>query len=271
MAMAETNNIKEVLDIKTFIEGNLSVHIDRDVFVRLWNIIESGDWIYLSRTLVLGELDYYSMSNFKNKVLEAQYVEGVDYKEVSADDPLVDGQDRQTAGRGGKKPLCFVATKKTIIMILCKAKTSKAGRYLEYFYEIENLLVQYYKSQYVDHKVAVNELLSMPKVVIHTREQSVKYMEAQLTQRSATGIVYFIHEEGDLTRFKIGWAYNLKTRLAELQIASWRELKCLKFIYCQQPSIVESMVHEEVSDHLIRGEWYAISQDDVMRLCALFE
>ena len=85
--------------------------------------------------------------------------------------------------------------------------------------------------------------------------------ELQIKRKPAEhNFLYFIHEEGDLTQFKIGFTTNLEQRLSSLQIGNPRKLVVYKTI--SNSSIKkEKEMQDFFASYHIRGEWYRITRD----------
>ena len=83
---------------------------------------------------------------------------------------------------------------------------------------------------------------------------------ANQTKTSREQFVYFIHEEGDLTQFKIGFSTDLEKRLATLQIGNPRNLVVYKTITnCSKKN--EKEIQDFFDAYHIIGEWYKITCD----------
>jgi hypothetical protein len=155
--------------------------------------------------------------------------------------------------------------------LLCNAQTKLSERYREHFYEIQNLLVQYYKSQYLDYKNKLKEMLNHHIIKKYSRQQEIKYLDIRLNENSKVGLVYFINEENDLEYFKIGFTYDLPDRLATLQNSNRRKLEVYKYVYCTNPSLIETILHNKLSKYLVMGEWYNINTNIVESLVSYVE
>ena len=82
----------------------------------------------------------------------------------------------------------------------------------------------------------------------------------KFNQKSNKGIVYFIQQEGDFKRFKIGYTTNLSERLISLQIGTPDLLVVYKTIE-NATKKKEKQLHRLFAKYHIRGEWFAISPD----------
>ena len=79
------------------------------------------------------------------------------------------------------------------------------------------------------------------------------------------GLVYFIHQENDFERFKIGYTTNLAERLLTLQIGTPDLLVVYKTIE-NVTTLKEAELHRLFSQYHIRGEWFAINPDMINNL-----
>ncbi len=252
--------------LKQFIEEK-TIHIDKDVFEELWNIIEGPEWIPLERQFVK---EYFKsgcsgrniITNFYTDVLIAGYTHGIDYKQRDPTDV-----ERKAGKTCPGNTLFYSTSRKTLITMLCRAKNPKAMRYLEYFYELQNLVVQYYKMQHENSQAALASMMTAPVIVSHTRAQRIKYADIEFEKKQAIGIVYFIHEDMDMSHFKIGCTYQLLVRIRQLQTGSWRILKCYRYIYCSNPYDLEQMLHENFTSQRVQGEWFALDTAQIDEVC----
>ena len=80
------------------------------------------------------------------------------------------------------------------------------------------------------------------------------------------GLVYFIHEEGEMNVFKIGYTTNLKKRLESLQTAHYRLLQVYATIE-NVPRQKETELHQLFKKKHIRGEWFAITPEIIDTVC----
>lgn len=241
--------------LREFIEEK-SIAIDRDVFTQLWNIIEGPDWVPLSREFIkehlTNEKGVDAVTNFNRRMItRSNYVLNVDYKQT---DPPVG----QKFANGTK---FYAVTKKTFVSLLCKAKTPTSLRYLEHFYEIQNLVVQYYKSQVPDTEKSLAELMETATIAEHTEKQREKY--AELESKELIGHVYFIHEDCDFTCFKIGYSQDVDARMISLQTGNKNTLKCYKVVKSEDMKADEAYFHEVFANSHVRGEWFAISPEEI--------
>ena len=86
------------------------------------------------------------------------------------------------------------------------------------------------------------------------------------TKNIYNGLVYFIHEEGEMNVFKIGYTTNLKKRLESLQTAHYRLLQVYATIE-NVPRQKETEPHQLFKKKHIRGEWFAITPEIIDTVC----
>lgn len=255
------------MTLKDFIEQNLNaINIDKKIFIELWDLIENKQWIYLTKEMVVDWMGYIlskdMMRDFIRRQLIPNYKENIDYKEVDKSHELVI-LDKKKETRGGSLKKYYIITCKTLITCLLRSQTKTSLRYAEYFYEIQNLLVKYYKSEYQDYALKLNEMLNNPEIKKYTQSQEIKYLDIKLSDRNKVGLVYFIAEENDLNYFKIGYTYSLNERLTALQISNRRKLEVYKYFYTSSPSILEAIIHTKFKAYLVMGEWYNINIEHI--------
>jgi len=85
------------------------------------------------------------------------------------------------------------------------------------------------------------------------------------TEQNKKGLVYFIHQEHDFHRFKIGYTTNLAERLVNLQIGTPDLLVVYKTIE-NVTKQKETELRRLFSQYHIRGEWFAITPDMIDNL-----
>ena len=85
------------------------------------------------------------------------------------------------------------------------------------------------------------------------------------TKTNGQGLVYFIHEEGDFKRFKIGYTTRISERLLSLQTGNPDLLVVYKTIK-NVTKKKETQLHQLFAQYRIRGEWFAISPDMIDQL-----
>src|SRR5581483_5121826 len=81
--------------------------------------------------------------------------------------------------------------------------------------------------------------------------------------------VYFIHEEGDLTIFKIGKSMNVSERLPQLQTGNHRKLCVYRTIETPEYDTLEKILHHTFTEKCIAGEWYKISHSVISFICRM--
>ena len=82
------------------------------------------------------------------------------------------------------------------------------------------------------------------------------------------GVVYFIHMQGNLNMFKVGYSTNFIKRLESLQVGN-PHLLCLYKKIDNVSRKTETRLHHLFSKRHIRGEWFAITPDMIDSICKL--
>lgn len=68
-------------------------------------------------------------------------------------------------------------------------------------------------------------------------------------------------------RYKIGYTTGpVKQRVAGIQVGSPLKVVLVCAIPVQEPKKVESVIHQVFSSRRTRGEWYALTQQDIQNL-----
>lgn len=75
--------------------------------------------------------------------------------------------------------------------------------------------------------------------------------------------VYFVIEPTN-NAIKIGRSSQIRKRLGQLQTGNVDELELMGWITPSDDKKVERSLHQIYANHRVRGEWFAISQDDVL-------
>jgi hypothetical protein len=252
--------------IKEFIEQNIyKISIDKKIFIKLWNIIDGDEWVFLSNEIIHDDMGYKktcSSTKDFHRMLKKKYIELIDYIEVDKTHELVSSHYKTIIEkRGGNRRRYYIVTKRVLIILLSSSINNY--RYLEHLYEIQNLMVQYYKSQYENYKESIEDLLKNETILKYSLSQEIKYLDILLLNKNQIELVYFIHEENDTNAFKVGHTGNLTERLAHLQCGNKNKLIVYKFIYCQSSGILETIIKKYLKDKQILGEWYSITSNDV--------
>jgi len=86
---------------------------------------------------------------------------------------------------------------------------------------------------------------------------------------SLKGYVYLIRADNGL--FKIGKTGNPKNRLKSLNTGSPCELRYVSIIKTDNMDDLEERLHYHFSNKRIRGEWFALTDEDVDRISQLVE
>jgi len=205
----------------------------------------------LSKNFTEGE-DFFIYKNSAYKTWRKTEIKGA---KISILKGLLPRPATGTAARSKKHIVIMPDVFKLLVMML---KTKNGRRVREYYISLEKLIKAYiiYQCEFLK----LNYLEELQKIRtcgnIHTRRQSIKFLDIEITKKYKVGCVYFIQEE--LTRnIKIGWCWNLPRRLETLQVGNSQKLVVVKHELTQFPHEREKILHGFHEDHCIRGEWYS--------------
>jgi len=76
--------------------------------------------------------------------------------------------------------------------------------------------------------------------------------------------VYFVAEKTNDV-IKIGVSNQIQRRLGQLQTANANELELMGWIVSENDYLTEKSLHRKYDSKRERGEWFSITQDDVLR------
>jgi len=247
-----------------FIEDE-KVNIDRTVLNKIMVILEV-EWVYITKEIVQDMFGYAqnksTMVDFYKKI-KTNCTEYVDYKEATQKHELVINSSTKL----GNRAKCYLMTPRALMIQLMRANTVSSLRYAEYFYSVHDLMTQYYKFQAEELKA----LTELPHIKEYSRLQGIKYLDLELQNRGQIGLIYFIHEEFNTEVFKVGFTTNLLARLECLQISNSRKLLVYRTIHSSQAGTLESIIHSQLTEKQIRGEWYKISGKCVDEICNTYD
>lgn len=107
-----------------------------------------------------------------------------------------------------------------------------------------------------------HRLLRNPKIqpIIEKRSgQSIA--DLTKTRVARRGCVYFVQVNNDAV--KIGITDNFERRLKILDTSTPYPIKVLKVVYSTGYHSLEIELHKKFADKRIKGEWFALSSDDI--------
>jgi hypothetical protein len=78
--------------------------------------------------------------------------------------------------------------------------------------------------------------------------------------------VYFIRQIRDEPRVKIGFTKSLNSRLIAINTSNSDELEIIGFIKTTDMKTLESEFHDQFHDFKIKGEWYELSEEQVVTI-----
>lgn len=70
--------------------------------------------------------------------------------------------------------------------------------------------------------------------------------------------------------YKIGIAQNVEGRVGLMQVGCPYELEALVVFECEDPELVEEVLHNRFGRYHVRGEWYQLPDDLVLNIEAEF-
>ena len=261
------------LDIAEFIKIS-NFPIDKFIIDRFWNNIEKKIPIYLDDILIewcgyQGEISikkFKFLQTIKNNdipILDMKNDKYIEYYNQLSDDAKNSCNFKTPQELSEQKwsssinhilitPLNF---KKLVLML----KTSNGDRLRNHFISMDYLLQTYLKYQCEYEKIHYEKEIEKIKKSItnirYTRLQQINELEKELEQRYKIGVIYFI-TDGNFV--KIGYCYNLKNRLEELQVGSPLKLYVRRHYLSEYPYLEEQRLHEEYKEFHLRGEWFKL-------------
>jgi len=148
---------------------------------------------------------------------------------------------------------------------------------VEHTINVLNAKNQERESRYYDQEAHLsNEWKALKKIKKALQKERDELLEqrAQLdkdriafkrSQEQPNGYVYFIQDTIS-GHVKIGKSKNPKARLSQLQTATTNPLKLLHTIECEDMDELETMFHSRFADCYIRGEWFAVEEQQIEEL-----
>ena len=127
------------------------------------------------------------------------------------------------------------------------------------------------KLKHIVHQSEKKQRGGLNKLTIWLRKDMlqkwVQINEIKKTNKKImNGLIYFIHMENNMKVFKIGYTTDLKTRLADLQVAHPYSLQ----VYATIENVSrnkETELHHLFKKKHVRGEWFAITPDMIDVVC----
>jgi phage anti-repressor protein len=256
----------QLLTVFDFIEQK-KINIDKKYMDMFWDVM-GGDWMYLGSSMILNhmtdEKGKDALHHFYKRVLQANYVENIEYKRVSRDHELVKkymkANNIKLTDTSNRK-LYYAITVRALKKLLMTSKTTAGHHTREYFVQVEELYIQYIKYQCEHYKSnwkrQIAYLKEMEHITNYSRMNRIVELESRIKDKCRVGCVYFIQEE--LTKnVKIGWCWSLPERLSQLQTGNSQKLTVVKSILCQYPHLREHELHAQHKKYHLRGEWYSV-------------
>lgn len=254
--------MKTIID---FIKEN-NIVIDNKYFKLFWKtIINKNKWIYLSDKMINGDMGYKKISDFYKDTLRKKYKENHEFKEIDKNHDLVNANEESSALRKvphkrGVAKKYYAVTSKTLKMLFLQCRTTNGLSLCNYYIDLELIFISYMHYQCEYHKLNINDELEILSESSNISEYSNAIRKQEFYRKLKDiyriGYVYYIQEE-QTKNIKIGYSFNLKERLAELQVANSQKLTVVKYEKCIFPQIREKELHNKYKSYHLRGEWFS--------------
>ena len=242
---------------------------------KFWNNIQDDKPILIDDQIVrwlTGNQNskiHNSRKNIKDKIKKFN----LDYKIISYNEVLklkeFNKNNFETKQKKYLRQMKFILINLFDFKMLCMMSNTIYGHQIKvYFIQIENILkhylfyqCQYYKKSYSD---VIKEIKNYEhnKIYLEKKLKELKDNEEYLKNRK--GYVYFLNEENNHNYFKIGFTYNLKKRLSNLQTGNRRKLEYYKYKLVSNPSLEENMLHKRFKSKRVLNEWFKIDKSYIL-------
>jgi hypothetical protein len=98
------------------------------------------------------------------------------------------------------------------------------------------------------------------------RAKAPAVSEFGLDVTNGSGFIYVIYMDGPDRFYKIGMAKTLAERLKAHQCSSPYEIRVACAYYVPNMRVEERMLHDMFSGKAVRGEWFALSEEDLRQI-----
>ena len=203
-----------------------------DMLKIYWNPIFNDSWIYLSDELILGNLTNETkkdaIRHFYDRILlKGDFQEGIDYKEISPNDELVNSYSPNLANRNlelksSNRKKYYAVTGETYKCLLLSSRTNQGKETRRYYIKVE-LLARNMKDYIFEHFKIQKQI-----EIAQTEKEKNKYLSLynQQTQKhhfhkfKKTCPCFYIITQGieyadGLTRIKIGICGASRRKISE--------------------------------------------------------
>ena len=110
----------------------------------------------------------------------------------------------------------------------------------------------------------INAFFKMKETI--TNMYKARVLENVLPQKTGNRQFVYIIKNLDSSNIKIGVGSNPSKRLKQLQTGSDSELELIYQSYvCSNAFDIENLMHNKFKENHIRGEWYKINPDEVIK------
>ena len=148
--------------------------------------------------------------------------------------------------------MCNMLTKYGLVRSLMYAKDTRAGiAFRQFVYAL------------FDNTMVPNANIAEDITNSHMNFMNMSEIQEELKQAENTSeFVYFI-KNTETARFKIGRTQNVEDRLCQLQTGNDCPLILYKIIPSENSAELETSLHNKFAEYHIRGEWFAISEEQI--------
>jgi phage anti-repressor protein len=254
----------DLQNINTFVEIT-KIPIDKVWIDDFWRIINHKEWVIIDERRIK-QIGYKDKQNKYSKIgnlLRKNFIEGEDYKLFHKKIAKITGKKQN----GGQNRKMYEVTPETFKRMLMKTNTKKSDEIRTYFITVETLFLAYFEFQCLvknyEYEKQIEKLKKLQHIRNFSRDNELKRIEDKLEHD--IGVVYFI-KEGKSKRYKVGFTHNLPERLKKLQTANSRELSVYKSFICHSSSILETIIHRDLKEYNIRGEWFKLDKSLIKSL-----
>ncbi len=134
--------------------------------------------------------------------------------------------------------------------------------------------IKFYEKQIENVKEMIRGQIELaikkPKVINPELEDKIEYRNRKTASVvMAKKVSVYLIQCDNLQLVKIGKASNVNKRLKTLQVGNPHSLYCiasLEFAFSNEALLFEQKLHKKYEEYNVRGEWFEISQRDLISL-----
>jgi phage anti-repressor protein len=254
-------------DIYTFLKIT-KIEIDIKWIDMFWDVLQK-DWVLMDKEqiLLLGYTNNKHIYNSFSRKLKKNFIENINYKLVENEK-----ENEKKKENGGHNRKMYEITPDTLKTLIMEAKTKNGADIRQYFLKVETLFLSYFDFKCkIKNKSFENEIENVKKlnhIKEFSKNENIKRLENKI--ENAIGLVYFIREE-KTSYYKIGFTSHLKKRLEKLQTGNRKTLNVYKYFYCNSPNVYENLIHKELQEYHVKGEWYKLEKKIIKTIIKKYE